>query len=97
MHSQQYYNKDTLISAWLSSEGNTSVWQYGCRSLLQTNESDRLVDRIETDTLTRISDELQQVGGVKLNISAIARRVLCSCTTKIKCAVHWIQDLTHLK
>ena len=68
------------------------------KSLLQANERDRLVDRMETDTLTRISDELQQVGGVKLNISAIARRVLCrSCTTKIKCAVHWIQDLTHLK
>ena len=38
------------------------------KSLLQANERDRLVDRIETDTLTCLSDELQQVGGVKLNI-----------------------------
>ena len=62
-------------------------------SILQANERDRLVDRIEIDTLTCLSD-LQQVAGVKLNISSIARQILCrSCTTKIKCAVHWIQDL----
>ena len=64
------------------------------KSLLHANERDRLVVRIDTDTLTFLSDELQQLGGVKSNISAIARRELCrSCTTKIKCAVHWIQDL----
>ena len=28
------------------------------KSLLQTNERDRLVYKIDTDTLTRISDEL---------------------------------------
>ena len=59
------------------------------KSLLQANERDKLVDRIETDTLTRLSDELQQVVGVELNISSIARQILC--TTKIKSTVHWIR------
>ena len=67
------------------------------KSLLQAYERDGLVDRIKTDTLIRLSDELQLVG-VKLNIDSLARHVLCrSFTTKIKCAVHCIQNLTHLK
>ena len=60
MHSQQYYDKEKAIFVSGSMVDHECECVLCSKFLLQANERYRLVDRVKTDTLISLGDELHK-------------------------------------